>query len=200
MNNKKGGFGAKLLLVLVLMIASAVGGAYGYRVLDGKLASRDALKAVENVDISDYDDSEQSVIQGYVDNAKKDIETAKTRKEVYEVISEFIANVDKVQTANEKKLEEALKAAEEAKQKYGNGNNSNNNNNSNSNSNNSNNNSYNSNNNNQNDDLSYDNDTSSNNSGNYKSNELNNSNDTEEEKGGFLNSLIGGLANGSDGN
>ena len=189
MNNKKGGFGAKLLLVLILMIASAVGGAYGYRVLDGKMAARDAVKAIENVDISDYDDSEQSVIQGYVDNAKKDIETAKTRKEVYEVISEFIANVDKVQTANEKKLEEALKAAEEAKQKYGNSNNSN-----------SNNNSYNSNNNNQNDDLSYDNDTSSNNSGNYKSNELNNSNDTEEEKGGFLNSLIGGLANGSDGN
>ena len=201
MNNKKGGFGAKLLLVLILMIASAVGGAYGYRVLDGKMAARDAVKAIENVDISDYDDSEQSVIQGYVDNAKKDIETAKTRKEVYEVISEFIANVDKVQTANEKKLEEALKAAEEAKQKYGNGNNSNNNNNSNSNSNNSNNNSYNSNNNNQNDDLSYDNDTSSNNSGNYKSNELNNSNDNgEEEKGGFLNSLIGGLASGSNGN
>ena len=197
MNNKKGGFGAKLLLVLILMIASAVGGAYGYRVLDGKMAARDAVKAIENVDISDYDDSEQSVIQGYVDNAKKDIETAKTRKEVYEVISEFIANVDKVQTANEKKLEEALKAAEEAKQKYGNGNNNNNNNNSNSN---SNNNSYNNNNNNQNDDLSYDNDTSSNNSGNYKSNELNNSNDTEEEKGGFLNSLIGGLASGSDGN
>ena len=202
MNNKKGGFGAKLLLVLILMIASAVGGAYGYRVLDGKMAARDAVKAIENVDISDYDDSEQSVIQGYVDNAKKDIETAKTRKEVYEVISEFIANVDKVQTANEKKLEEALKAAEEAKQKYGNGNNSNDNSNSSSNSNNSNsnNNSYNSNNNNQNDDLSYDNDTSSNNSGNYKSNELNNSNDTEEEKGGFLNSLIGGLASDSDGN
>ena len=195
MNNKKGGFGAKLLLVLILMIASAVGGAYGYRVLDGKMAARDAVKAIENVDISDYDDSEQSIIQGYVDNAKKDIETAKTRKEVYEVISEFIANVDKVQTANEKKLEEALRAAEEAKNKYGNGSNSNDNNN--------NNNSYNnnsSNNNNQNDDLSYDNDTSSNNSSNYKSNELSNSNDSDEEKGGFLNSLIGGLANGSDGN
>ena len=198
MNNKKGGFGAKLLLVIILMIASAVGGAYGYRVLDGKMAARDAVKAIENVDISDYDDSEQSIIQGYVDNAKKDIETAKTRKEVYEVISEFIANVDKVQTANEKKLEEALRAAEEAKQKYGNGNNSNDNS---SNSNNSYNNSYNNNstnNNNQNDDLSYDNDTSSNNSGNYKSNELNNTNDTEEEKGGFLNSLLGGLANDSN--
>ena len=199
MNNKKGGFGAKLLLVLILMIASAVGGAYGYRVLDGKMAAREAVKAIENVDISDYDDSEQSVIQGYVDTAKKDIETAKTRKEVYEVISDFIADVSKVQTANEKKLEEALKAAEEAKQKYGNDSGSNNNSNNNNNSYTNNNSNYN---NDQNDNLSYDNDNSSNNSSsNYKSNELNNSNDNgEEEKGGFLNSLIGGLASGSDGN
>ena len=181
------------------MIASAVGGAYGYRVLDGKMAAREAVKAIENVDISDYDDSEQSVIQGYVDTAKKDIETAKTRKEVYEVISDFIADVSKVQTANEKKLEEALKAAEEAKQKYGNDSGSNNNSNNNNNSYNNNNSNYN---NDQNDNLSYDNDNSSNNSSsNYKSNELNNSNDNgEEEKGGFLNSLIGGLASGSDGN
>ena len=198
MNNKKGGFGAKLLLVLILMIASAVGGAYGYRVLDGKMAAREAVKAIENVDISDYDDSEQSVIQGYVDTAKKDIETAKSRKEVYEVISDFIADVSKVQTANEKKLEEALKAAEEAKQKYGNDSGSNNNSNNNNNSYNNNNSNYD---NDQNDNLSYDNDNSSNNSSNYKSNELNNSNDnSEEEKGGFLNSLIGGLASGSDGN
>ena len=197
MNNKKGGFGAKLLLVLILMIASAVGGAYGYRVLDGKMASRDAVKAIEKVDISDYDTSEQSIIQGYVDNAKKDIETAKTRKEVYEIITDFIADVSKVQTANEKKLEEALRAAEEAKQKYGNGNNSNDSNNNNSYNDNNNNSNYN---NDQNDDLSYDNDTSSNNSSNYKSNQLNNSNNDEEEKGGFLNSLIGGLANGSDNN
>ena len=200
MNNKRGGVGAKILIVLILMLASAGAGAYGYSILDGKLAVRDANKDIEMIRVSDYDTAEQTVIQGFVDEAKRNLETAKTRKEVYDVISEFIADVDKVQTANEKKLEEALRAAEEAKQKYGNGNNSNNNNNSNSNSNNSNNNSYNSNNNNQNDDLSYDNDTSSNNSGNYKSNELNNSNDTEEEKGGFLNSLIGGLANGSDGN
>ena len=118
MNNKKGGFGAKLLLVLILMIASAVGGAYGYRVLDGKLAARDALKAVENVDVSDYDTAEQTIIQGYIDEAKKDLETAKTRKEVYEVISDFIKDVDKVQTKAEKELEAALKAAEEAKNKY----------------------------------------------------------------------------------
>ena len=58
MKNKRGGFGAKLLLVLILMIASAVGGAYGFRVLDGKLATRDALKAVENVDISDRDSAD----------------------------------------------------------------------------------------------------------------------------------------------
>ena len=194
MNNKKGGFGAKLLLVLILMIASAVGGAYGFRVFDGKMAARDATKAIENVDITDYDTAEQSEIQGYVDKAKKDLETAKTRKEVYEVISEFIADVDKVPTANEKKLEEALKAAEEAKQKYNN--------------NNSNNNSYNNNNNNNNDydsnqtqDQSYNTDNSDDDSGNYKSNNLNTNNETEQDKeGGFLNSLLGGLANGSDGN
>ena len=115
MNNKKGGFGAKLVLVLILMIASAAGGAYGYRILDGKLAVRDAMKAVEDVDISDYDAPEQSVIQGYIDDAKKNLETAQTRKEVYEIIGVFISDVDKVQTLNEKKLEEALKAAEEAK-------------------------------------------------------------------------------------
>ena len=115
MNNKKGGFGAKFLLVLILMIASAVGGAYGYSILDGKMAARDALKAVENVDVSDYDTAEQTIIQGYIDDAKKNLETAKTRKEVYEIISDFVKDVDKVQTKAEKELEAALKAAEEAK-------------------------------------------------------------------------------------
>lgn len=197
MNNKKGGFGAKLLLVLILMIASAVGGAYGFRVFDGKMAARDATKAIENVDITDYDTAEQSEIQGYVDKAKKDLETAKTRKEVYEVISEFIADVDKVPTANEKKLEEALKAAEEAKQKYNN-NNSNNNSYNNNNNNNDYNNDYDSN---QGQDQSYNTDNSDDDSGNYKSNNLNTNNETEQDKeGGFLNSLLGGLANGSDGN
>ncbi len=123
MNNKKGGFGAKLLLVLILMIASAAGGAYGYRVLDGKLAVRDAMKAVEDVDISDYDSVVQAELQGYIDTAKKDLETAATRKDVYEVIGEFIADVAKVKTSNEKKLEEALRAAEEAKQRYSSNNN-----------------------------------------------------------------------------
>ena len=195
MKNKKGGLGAKILLVIILMIASAVGGAYGYRVLDGKLAARDALKAVENVDVSDYDEAEQSIIQGYIDDAKKTIETAKTRKEVYEVISDFIADVDKVQTSNEKKLEEALRAAEEAKQKYNNNNSDNNSTN--------NNNLFNNDNSQTQDqsDQSYNTEDTTDNSGNYKSNELNTNNNTEEEKeGGFLNSLLGGLATGSDGN
>ena len=220
MNNKKGGIGAKILLVLILMIASAVGGAYGYRVLDGKLASRDALKAVENVDISDYDTAEQTVIQGFVDEAKRNLETAKTRKEVYDVISEFIADVDKVQTANEKKLEEALREAEEAKKQYSSNNNNYNNNNSNGlfNSNNNNNNNNNDNNSNQNSDQydqsynnnqgseqsdsSYDDESDdSSDNGSYKSNDLTNADDGEEENnGGFLNSLLGGLASDSNGN
>ncbi len=172
MNNKKGGFGAKLLLVIILMIASAVGGAYGYRVLDGKLAVRDAMKAVEDVDISDYDDAEKTVIQGYIDTAKKDLETAKTRKEVYEVIGEFIADVAKVQTSNEKKLEEALRAAEEAKQKYGNQDAAD-------------------------QTTNVANDTTEN-SG-YNDN-LTNPSEQEEEGGGFLGSLLGGMTSGSGGN
>jgi hypothetical protein len=131
------------------------------------------------------------------EKAKKNLETAKTRKEVYDIISDFIGDVDKVQTANEKKLEEALKAAEEAKQKYGN--NNNNNNNSNIFNNNDNNDSS------QNTDSSAGTDTSTDqsndSSGNYKSNELNTGTQEEQqEQGGFLNSLLGGLANGSDGN
>ena len=194
MNNKKGGFGAKLLLVIILMIASAVGGAYGYRVVDGKMAQREAIKAIENVDISDYDTAEQGTIQGYVDTAKKDIETAKTRKEVYEIITDFISDVAKVQTASEKKLEEALRAAEEAKNQYNN--NNNNNNNSNSLFSNDNNNTGSGD---QTTDQSVDSNSSTDNSGNYKSNELNTGNETQEkeEDGGFLNSLIGGLTNGS---
>ena len=173
MNNKKGGFGAKFLLVLIMMIASAVGGAYGYSILDGKMAARDALKAVENVDVSDYDTAEQTIIQGYIDDAKKNLETAKTRKEVYEIISDFVKDVDKVQTKAEKELEAALKAAEEAKKQYSNSNNNNNDNNS----------------------TTTDTDDSG-----YKSNDLNSGSDDEEDSGGLLNSLFGGMANGSGGN
>ena len=183
MNNKKGGFGSKLLLVLILMIASAVGGAYAYRVIDGKMAANEAMKAVENVDVSDYDTGEQTIIQGYIDEAKKDIETAKTRKEVYEIITDFIADVDKVQTKSEKELEAALKAAEEAKKQYSNQDSSYNNNNS-SNSN------YNS-----------DTEDDSSNEGSYKSNNLNQGSDgTEKESNGIIGSLLGGLSSGSSGN
>lgn len=178
MNNKKGGFGAKLLLVLILMLASAAGGAYGYRVLDGKLAVRDAMKAVEDVDISDYDASEQTEIQGFIDSAKKDLETAKTRKDVYEVIGEFIADVSKVPTSNEKKLEEALRAAEEAKQRY--------------------------NNNGQNTDQSYNanatDDNAATNDGGYKDDNLTTPGNEEDNGGGFLGSLLGGMSSGSGSN
>ena len=119
MNNKKGGFGAKFLLVLILMIASAIGGAYGYRILDGKLAAKDALKAIEKVDVTDYDTPEQSVIQGYIDEAKEDLETAKTRKDVYEILTDFNKDVSKVKTKSEKELEAALQAAEDAKNQGG---------------------------------------------------------------------------------
>ena len=130
-------------------------------------------------------------IQNDIDSAKKDLETAKTRKEVYEVIGEFVADVAKVKTSNEKKLEEALRAAEEAKQKYNNSNNNQgtelpfsteqpaDNTNNTDNSNNANN---------------------TDNSGNYKSNDLTNGQDQEEDNGGFLNSLIGGMTSGASGN
>lgn len=116
MNNKKGGFGAKLLLVLILMIASAVGGAYAYRIVDGKMAAKDALRAIDKIEIMDYDTPEQTIVQGYIDEAKADLETAKTRKEVYEILTDFNKKMDKVMTKSEKDLEAALQAAEDAKQ------------------------------------------------------------------------------------
>ena len=192
MNNKKGGFGAKFLLVLILMIASAVGGAYGYSILDGKMAARDALKAVENVDVSDYDTAEQTIIQGYIDDAKKDLETAKTRKDVYEIISDFVKDVDKVQTKAQKELEQALKEAEEAKSRYGNQNSSDSNNNSNTDNNGIGSNST---------DNNGTGTESTDNNGGYKSNDLNPGSDgTEDEGSGLLNSLFGGLAGGANGN
>jgi hypothetical protein len=110
MNNKRGGFGAKFLLVLILMIASAVGGAYGYSVLDGKMAINDAKKEINSLRISDYDTEEAVIIQGYIDDANKDLETAKTRKDVYEIMDDFKSDVDDVMTKTEKELEEARRA------------------------------------------------------------------------------------------
>ena len=186
MNNKKGGAGGIVLLVLILMIASAVGGAYAYRVADGKMAARDAMKAVERVDISDYDTAEQTIIQGYIDDTTKDLETAQTRKQVYEILSEFISDVDKVQTKKEKELAQALKDAEDAKKKYEQQNNNNNNNNGNNSQN-------------QNDNNGSGNGSDSDGSGGYKSNELTSGEDSSgSSSNGFLDSLLGGLASGAN--
>ena len=124
MNNKRGGFGARLVLVLILMIASAIGGAYGYRVLDGKMAVRDAGKTVDAVRVSDYDTEEASVIQGYIDETKQKLETATTRKDVYEILEDFNSDVDKVMTRTEKELEEARKAISNSANNNNNNNNS----------------------------------------------------------------------------
>ena len=192
MNNKKGGAGGIVLLVLILMIASAIGGAYAYRVIDGKMAARDAMKAVEQVDISDYDTAEQTIIQGYIDDTTKDLETAQTRKQVYEIISDFISDVDKVQTKKEKELAQALKDAEDAKKKLEEQQ------------------QQNSKNNNDSDTGQSSKDDSSSGSGNdskdskdsssgYKSNDLTGADDGTNDSGsGFLDSLLGGLANGSN--
>lgn len=126
MNNKKGGFGAKFLLVLILMIASAVGGAYAYRVLDGKMAVRDAQRVIESVKVSDYDTEEAVTIQEYIDNATKDLDTAVTRKEVYEIMESFNSDVDKVLTKTEKELEEARQAVKDASNNNSNNSSSNN--------------------------------------------------------------------------
>ena len=125
MNNKKGGIGAKILLVLILMLASAAGGAYGYSILDGKLAARDAKKDIEMVRISDYDTEEATTVEGLIDEATKDLETAKTRKDVYEIINNFNGEVAKVKTKAQKELEEAKKEAEEARNSRNNNSNNN---------------------------------------------------------------------------
>ena len=186
MNNKKGGAGGKILLVLILMIASAIGGAYAYRIADGKMAARDAMKAVEKVDISDYDTPEQTVIQEYIDKTTKDLETAQTRKQVYEILTEFIADVDKVQTSKEKELEKALKEAEDAKKKLEEQQ--------------KNNNSTATDNTGQTtDSTGTDSSKDSSKDGGYKSNDLTGADDGTENSGsGLLDSLLGGLVNGSN--
>lgn len=126
MNNKRGGVGAKILLVLFLMLLAAGGGAYGFSVFDGKMAVRDAQKIIKDVEIGDYDTEEATQIQGYIDSIEKDLATAKSRKEVYEIMEEFRDDVSKVKTKTQKELEAARKEAEEARQ--ANQNNQNNNN------------------------------------------------------------------------
>ena len=138
MNNKKGGVGAKIIIVLILMIASAVGGAYGYRVLDGKLAIKDADKFVNSVKLSEYDTPESTEVQGYIDDARDKLESASTRKDVYDIVSEFNENIAKVKTRTQKELEAARKEAENARNNSYNSNNNNDSNNNSGNSSNSN--------------------------------------------------------------
>lgn len=187
MNNKKGGVGAKIILVLILMIASAIGGAYGYRVLDGKMALKEASKVLNSVEVSDYDSPENAEVQGYIDDAKKDLETATTRKEAYEIITEFKEDISKVKTRTQKELEAAKKEAEDARNNsYNNNNNNNNNNNgnsifdSNNNNNNNNNNNYNNNNDNN---STYNNDSNSNNNNNINDNNSSNSGNSNSNSG-----------------
>ena len=168
MNNKKGGFGTKLVLVLILMLASAIGGAYCFRVFDGKMAVRDATKDIETIKISDYDTEEAAKVEGYISDAKKNLETAKTRKEVYDIMQEFNSQVDGELTRLEKELEAARKAANDASKNAGNNNSSSN----------DNDNSYNG----YSNDNSYDNDAGT---------------EEEESSGGLFGGLIGG-GSGSD--
>jgi len=184
MNNKKGGFGAKLLLVLILMLASAVGGAYGYRVLDGKMAVSDAKKYVDSIRISDYDSEEAVQVETLIEEMNKNLETAKTRKEAYNLMDSFKEDMGKILTKTEKELEEARRAVSDA-QKNNNSNNNNNNN-----SNNSNNNNYN--------DNSYNNDNSSNNN-NSSGDTSGNSND-DSSSGGILGNIFGNNDDSDDTN
>lgn len=175
MNNKKGGVGAKIIIVLILMIASAVGGAYGYRVLDGKLAIKDADKFVNSVKLSEYDTPESTEVQGYIDDARDKLESASTRKDVYDIVSEFNENIAKVKTRTQKELEAARKEAEDAR------NNSYNNNNDSSNDNDSN---FNNNNNNNNNGFGYDEESGLNNNNNSGNSNGSNSNSGNSNSGG----------------
>ena len=125
MNNKRGGIGAKILVVLILMLISAGGGAYGYSILDDKLAVRDANKDIEMVRVSDYDTAEAATVESLIEDTKKNLESAKTRKDVYEIMENFNDEISKIKTKTQKELEEAKKEAEEAKNNRNNNNDSN---------------------------------------------------------------------------
>lgn len=200
MNNKRGGAGAKIILVLILMIASAIGGAYGYRVLDGKMAVSEAKKEIEAVRLSDYESPESTEVSNLIDAVNKDLESTTTRKDVYERMEDFHSDLAKVQTKAQKDLEAARKEAEEARNQYNNNNRNNNNNNNNyndyddsgsNNYNNNNNNGYNAN----------DSDYNSGNNGNTNSDDSGNSNnsngnaitndDGSSNRGGLFGSLLG---------
>lgn len=182
MNNKRGGAGTKILLVLFLMILAAGGGAYGFSVFDGKMAVRDAQKVIKDVEVGDYDNEEATRIQGYLDTAEKDLATAKSRKEVYEILDEFKEDVSKVQTRTQKELEAARKEAEEARKAQQQNNNNNNNDNSDSLTNNGGTDTGNP--------YGTDTDNQSGSSG-YKSNNLSGNSEEEESNSGILSNLFG---------
>ena len=175
MNNKRGGAGAKFLLVLFLMIVAAGGGAYGFSVCDGKMAVRDANKIIKDIEVGDYDTEEATQIQSYLDGVEKDLATSKSRKEVYEIMDEFKEDVAKVQTKTQKELEAARKEAEEARK-------ANQNNQNNSNGTTDNNGTDNS--------TNYGTDNTQDSSGGYKSNNLSGSQE-DEESNGLLSNLFG---------
>lgn len=182
MNNKRGGAGVKVLLVLILMLASAVGGAYGYRVMDGKMAVRDAQKIVKDIEVGDYDTEEATQIQSYLDSVQKELAAAKTRKEVYDIMDEFKEDVSKVKTKTQKELEAARKEAEEARQSQQN-NNNNSNGNSGTNSTNSGTDT--------NSGFGSDTNNQSGSGSSYKSNNLSGSSEEEESNSGILSNLFG---------
>lgn len=115
MNNKKGGFLGKLVLVLILMLASAVGGAYAYRIADGKLAAKDAAKEINNlVDTDDYDSLESGTVSQYIEDALKSLDSAQTREDVYEILIDFKKDIDKIPTTAEKEAQQAAKDAQQS--------------------------------------------------------------------------------------
>lgn len=119
MNNKRGGLGAKLIIILILMLASAVAGGWGYSVIDGKFAAKDAAKEIKMVDTDDYDSAEAEEIENLITEATNKLETVKTRKGVYEILIDFKKDVNKVKTSAEKKAEEA--AEQQQNNQYNNG-------------------------------------------------------------------------------
>lgn len=115
MNNKKGGFLGKLVLVLILMLASAVGGAYAYRIADGKLAAKDATKEINNfVDADDYDSLEAGTVSQCIEDAIKSLDNAQTREDVYEILIDFKKDIDKIPTTAEKEAQQAAKDAQQS--------------------------------------------------------------------------------------
>lgn len=125
MNNKRGGLGAKLILILVLMLASAVAGGWAYSVIDGKFAAKDAAKEIKMVDTDDYDSAEAEEIENLITEATNKLENVKTRKGVYEILIDFKKDVNKIKTSAEKKAEEAVE--QQQNYQYNNGYNNDNN-------------------------------------------------------------------------